>query len=85
MPESEYDKLVAMGLITERKSRPVLTEQERKERRRRQTRLMMEARRRAEKLLVVNHKAEFDLYYKIEKDNLQRDPDYAVPELQPED
>lgn len=77
---SEYKRLVAMGLIQERKGQSPMTEDERKVRRRRQTRLMMEARRRAERLVVLNHKAEFDRHYKAEKAALQADPDYAVPD-----
>jgi hypothetical protein len=78
--KSEYKRLVAMGLIQERKGQAVMTDEERRERRRRQTRLMMEARRRAERLVVNNHKAEFDRHYRAEKAALQADPDYAVPE-----
>lgn len=78
--KSEYRRLVSLGLIQERKGQPVMTEDERRERRRRQTRLMMEARRRAEKLVVLNHKREFDRHYAAEKAVLQADPDYAVPD-----
>lgn len=76
---SDYGRLVAMGLIQERKGQPVMSEEERRHRRKAQTRLMMEARRRAERLLVTKHKREFDRYYQAEKVALQQDPDYAVP------
>lgn len=79
-PKSEYDKLVAMGLIHGRKDKPPMTEDERKQRRAAQTRLMMEARRRAQRVLVQVYKDEFDDLYRQEKEALQLDPHYAVPE-----
>lgn len=79
--ESEYDRLVAMGLMQNRKDGAVMTPEQRKERRAAQTRLMMEARRRAERILVLVHKNEFDALYQQEKAALADDPKYALPAL----
>lgn len=81
MPKAQYEELVAKGLLQTRKGRPALTPEERKDRRRAQSRLMMEARRRAERVLALVHKDEFDALYRAEKEELERDPKYAIPEL----
>lgn len=77
-PPSEYEKLVALGMIMPRKGEHVMSPEERLERRRQTTRLSMEARRRATRVLIINHKEEFDSLYRNEREALKEDPDYKV-------
>lgn len=79
-PKSAYDELVARGLIHTRKGEDVMSAEERLERRRAQTRQSMEARRRATQVLIHSHKDEFDDLYRAEKEALQEDPGYTVPQ-----
>jgi hypothetical protein len=76
--KSEYEKLIAKGMVHSRKRSTTLTDEERAERRRASSRLAMEARRRATAVLVARHRDDYDTLYDKERKVLERDPRYKI-------
>lgn len=76
--KSEYEKMLARGMIHTRKRAVGLSEEEKAERRKTSSRLAMEARRRATAVLISQHKSEYDDLYEGERNVLRKDPRYQL-------
>lgn len=77
-PKSEYESLVAEGLINTRRRDAALTEEEKAERRRAAARLASEAKRRATAVLIHENKPQYDELYEKERQALRKNPRYVA-------